>query len=297
VTDSSIVGVVGATSLVGGCILQLLLAQERSVVAFSRRKRSANGASSIIWREVQAFPPASPEEDVLICDWIYLAPIWTLSEHYLMLQAFGVRRIVAISSTSRFTKHSAGGAHDPAENFVAQRLAEGEGGLRAWAGSKGIEWIILRPTLIYGFGQDKNLSEIARFIRRFRFFPVLGSAHGLRQPIHAEDVAQACCLSVLECPSITNRAYNIGGGETLEYRDMVARVFEALNLPKRLVKVPLFAFKLAVLILRNLPKYRHLSASMATRMNRDLVFDCEEAKRDFGFSPKRFLLTKVDLPV
>jgi uncharacterized protein YbjT (DUF2867 family) len=93
-----------------------------------------------------------------------------------------------------------------------------------------------------------------------------------------------------------NRAYNIAGGETLEYKEMVSRVFEVINLPKRFVKIPLFAFKLALSILRKLPKYRHLSASMAIRMNRNLVFDCHEAARDFGFSPKGMGLTRNDLP-
>jgi nucleoside-diphosphate-sugar epimerase len=211
-----------------------------------------------------------------------------------MLDHFGAKRVVAISSTSRFTKQAGNGSEDPVENLVAQKLAEAEQQFQIWAEGRGIAWVVLRPTLIYGLGQDKNVSEIARFIRRFHCFPILADAKGLRQPIHAEDVAQAC-LSALEAPMAANRAYNIAGGETLEYKEMVSRVFEATNLPKRFVKVPLFAFKLAVLILRSLPRYRHLSVAMAMRMNRDLVFDCEGAVGDFGFYPREFLLTKNDL--
>lgn len=89
-------------------------------------------------------------------------------------------------------------------------------------------WVILRPTLIYGRGRDRNITVIARFIRRFGFFPVLGRATGLRQPVHAEDVALACHRA-LEAPAATNRAYNISGGETVTYREMVRRVFLALE--------------------------------------------------------------------
>ena len=63
-----------------------------------------------------------------------MVPIWVLPEHFLVLEASGARRVVT------------------------------------WAKSRGIEWVILRPTLIYGLGRDKNISEIARFIRRFSFF-------------------------------------------------------------------------------------------------------------------------------
>ncbi|MFZ4539744.1 NAD-dependent epimerase/dehydratase family protein [Propionivibrio sp.] len=155
--------------------------------------------------------------------------------------------------------------------------------------------MILRPTLIYGLGRDKNISEIARFIRRFGFFPVLGQAQGLRQPIHAEDVA-AVCVSALQAPCAANRAYNISGGETLAYRDMVARVFAALGRTPRLATVPLWAFRLAVTVLRCLPRYRQWSAAMAERMNRDLVFEHTEAARDLGFKPRCFALNAEDLP-
>ncbi len=197
---------------------------------------------------------------------------------------------MALSSTSRFTKVGSG---DTAETVVAARLIEAEDRVVAWAKSRGIEYVILRPTLIYGLGRDKNISEIARFIRRFGFFPVLGRAHGLRLPIHVEDVA-AACISALQAPDAANRAYNISGGETLTYREMVARVFVALGRRPRLLTVPLWAFRLAVSVLRCLPRYRQWSAAMAERMNQDLVFDHAEAVRDLGFKPRGFALAAED---
>jgi len=77
---------------------------------------------------------------------------------------------------------------------------------------------------------------------------------------------------------------------------MVARVFAALGRPVRVVTVPMWIFRLAVAMLRCLPRYRHWSAAMAERMNRDLVFDHAEAARDFGFKPRGFALTAKDLP-
>ena len=221
-----------------------------------------------------------------------VAPIWVLPDYFSLIEASGARRVVALSSTSRFTKVGSG---DTAENAVAAKLIESEARVQAWAEQSGIEWVVLRPTLIYGLGRDKNISEIARVICRFGFFPLLGRAQGLRQPIHAEDVA-AACVAALQAPNAANRAYNISGGETLTYRDMVARVFAALGRQVRLVTVPLWAFRLAVAMLRRLPRYRHWSAAMAERMNRDLVFDHADAARDLGFKPRGFVLTAKDVP-
>lgn len=288
------VGVLGASSLVGGCVLPLLRAAGWHVVAYTRQAQQREELG-VNWQVLPAGGSrrSVPQDDAVMTPyWLCVAPIWVLPDYFSLIEASGVRRVVALSSTSRFTKVGSG---DTAENAVAARLIESEARVQAWAEHRGIEWVVLRPTLIYGLGRDKNISEIARFIRRFGFFPLLGQARGLRQPIHAEDVA-AACVAALQAPDVANRAYNISGGETLAYRDMVARVFAALGRPARLVTVPLWAFRLAVAMLRNLPRYRHWSAAMAERMNRDLVFDYADAARDLGFKPRRFALTAAEVP-
>lgn len=280
------VGLLGATSLVGKCLIPLLINSGARVCAFSRQPIEPVG-DGIAWRNLSDSSSATTDQ---LDHWICVAPIWVLPEHFPLLEASGARRVVALSSTSRFTKVGSG---DTAETAVAARLIEAEDRFVAWAKSRGVEWVILRPTLIYGLGRDKNISEIARFIRRFSFFPVFGRAEGLRQPIHAEDVA-AACVSALQAPDAENRAYNISGGETLAYRAMVARVFVALGRRPRLLTVPFWAFRLAVGVLRCLPRYRQWSAAMAERMNRDLVFDHADATRDLRFKSRPFQLTPED---
>ncbi|CUA86653.1 Uncharacterized conserved protein YbjT, contains NAD(P)-binding and DUF2867 domains [Gulbenkiania indica] len=286
------VGVLGANSLVGGCLLAQLEDMERSAIAFSREKRGAIQGGTVEWRRLPAPGMKNTGITCPISHWICVAPIWVLPDYFSLLETSGAQRVVALSSTSRFTKVGSG---DMAENVIAAKLIESEARLQAWAESRGIEWVVLRPTLIYGLGRDKNISEMARFIRHFGFFPLLGSAQGLRQPIHAEDVA-AACGAALQAPGTANRAYNLSGGETLAYRELVARVFWVLGRPVRVVTVPLWSFRLAVAVLRRLPRYRHWSAAMAERMNRDLVFNHADAARDFGFKPRGFALTAEDVP-
>jgi len=268
--------------------MPILIDSGARVFAFSRQPIEPV-EDGITWRNLSDSRSVNTDQ---LDHWICVAPIWALPEHFPLIEASGAHRVVALSSTSRFTKVSSG---DTAENAIAAKLIESEARLQAWAESRGIEWVVLRPTLIYGEGRDKNISEIARFIHRFGCFPLLGRAQGLRQPIHAEDVA-AACLAALQASSAVNRAYNLSGAETLAYREMVARVFAALGRPVRLVTVPLWTFRLAVAMLRRLPRYRHWSAAMAERMNQDLVFDHAEAARDFGFKPRGFALTAEDVP-
>lgn len=310
-------GVFGATSLVGTCLLPLLSADGWQITAFSRQA-IASQADGVVWQQLplngsfsfqspvkytshstesskghSPGPGYSQKRKSAISHWIFVSPIWVVPDYFGLLETQNAQRVVMLSSTSRFTKDD---STDPEEQAMALRLADAEARVQEWAESRGVEWVILRPTLIYGLGKDKNIAEIACFIRRFGFFPLFGKAKGLRQPIHAMDVAGAC-QAALRAVDATNRAYNISGGETLAYRDMVGRVFAALNRRPHMLTVPLWAFRLAVAVLHCLPRYRKWSTAMAERMNRDMAFDQVEAARDLDFRPRQFMLSAEDLPI
>lgn len=282
---SNPIGVVGASSFVGGCLLPQLSNHGANVVAFSRQERVGN-QRYVEWRQLIS------HADQTIPLWICLAPITVLHEHLHLVESYGARKIVVLSSTSRYTKNNSSDQHD---QRLALQLAEGEQRLQTWAESKGIEWVVLRPTLIYGLGRDKNISEIARFVRRFGIFSLFDKASGLRQPIHVQDVANAC-ISALQTSTCSNRAYNISGAETITYFEMVKRIFAAMNKRPRMISIPLWMFSIAVGVVRCVPRYRHWSSAMAERMNSDMAFDHSEAQRDFGFKPRGFILTSEDIP-
>jgi uncharacterized protein YbjT (DUF2867 family) len=134
---------------------------------------------------------------------------------------------------------------------------------------------------------DRNVTLIARLIRHFGVFPLLGKGSGLRQPVHADDLA-AACVAVLDNPASFDRAYDLSGGETLSYRQMVERIFAALGRPPRFLPVPMAAFQMAMSAIARLPRFRDFNAEMARRMNEDLVFDASAARRDFGYAPRPF---------
>ena len=290
-----VIGVLGASSLVGDCLLASestgSLLADVQYIAFSRRSVAEDPAASgrVVWRCLRKNALRNDVQPIEY--WICLAPVWVLSDYYSLLQGYGARRIVVLSSTSRFTKTE---SPDPDEQKVAAALISGEKQLIDWAEAQGIAWIILRPTLIYGFGRDKNISSIAHFIRRFSFFPLFGAAKGLRQPIHATDVATAC-LQALSHLDVVNRAYNISGAETLTYVEMVKRVFDAMGKKPQFVHIPRCVFRLVASLSQFVPRFRPASIGMAERMNQDLVFDHGDAISDFCFNPGPFHLHSGDV--
>lgn len=276
--------VIGAASQIGYHLLPRLAESGRDVAAISRfpAPGDTRGAS---WHRLDlAADSALDASGLRPASVISLAPLRILPHSVSALAALGTVRIIAFGSTSRFTK---AGSADLAERELAADFVRSEEALAAECARHGIRWTVFRPTLVYSPGLDRNVSEIARFIRRTGFFPILGEGLGKRQPVHAADLAAACVAALGES-SAYGRAYDLSGGETLTYRAMVERIFRGLGRVPRIVRVPPDLFKAAVGAARAVPRFRKLSPELVTRMNVDMCFDHSEATRDLGFRPRGF---------
>ncbi|MCP4699192.1 MAG: NAD-dependent epimerase/dehydratase family protein [Gammaproteobacteria bacterium] len=274
--------VTGATSQIGRFLLARLADGGFSITALSRNPPQSGGKITWIQADVQTIPAdlSLPRVDILFhLTGLPLLP--ALMEHPI---SANLTRIIAFSSTSRFSKQA---SPDSWERSVASGLAAGEETLAQMCAARNIAWTLFRPTLIYGSGQDRNISFIAWFIRRFGFFPMQGKGSGLRQPVHADDLARAC-LQCLAHPASCNRAYNLSGGKTLSYRQMVEAIFRGLGKKPRILPVPPWLFKQSISRLGWLLPFKHVTIAMLERMNKDLCFDHTDARRDFAYHPRGF---------
>lgn len=275
--------VTGATSTIGSLLFPMLRKQGLSTLALGRTPVSGGAGDS--WHFLDLADTTAELGDIEAGALIHTAALWLLPDWLEKFSACGIRRLIAFSSTSRFTKRASASSY---ELDIVGKLIAAEDRVAAECERLGIAWTIFRPTLIYGgHGGDRNVADIARLIRRFGFFPLFGAGGGLRQPVNARDLA-AACLQSLDRVETHNKAYNLSGGETLAYVDMVRRIFETLGRRPIFLRIPFTAFRLAVLIARLHPRFAHLTPDMALRMEADLVFEHGEASRDFGYTPGKF---------
>ena len=278
------IGVLGASSFVGNRLLEFGAVHGLNLIPFSRTP-TARGPE-VDWRGLSArdfFRSGS------ISHWISLCPVMALAGLLPMLELAGARKLVAVSSTSLVTKKK---SSDPRERRLADLLERAEIRVREWAPMAGVEVILLRTTLTYDGIRDANIAAMARFIRHWCVLPILQPATGLRQPLHAGDLAGACLMAL----AATNPqgCYTLSGGETLPYREMAGRVFDALKMPRRFLRVPLGLLNTIDAAGAFFPAGWRLPTSVLRRMNSDLVFDHSEAASDFGFSPRAFQPNLVD---
>ncbi len=125
-----------------------------------------------------------------------------------------LQRVVCFSTSSVYSKQSSANA---SERKLIAAIKCSEDALKQSCQARAIALVLLRPTLIYGCGLDRNVSRIARLAKQFHFFPVAGKASGLRQPVHADDLAKLA-LRLLETADVPTMESPVGGGSVITYK-------------------------------------------------------------------------------
>jgi nucleoside-diphosphate-sugar epimerase len=264
--------VFGGSGQVGHYLLPLLAARDETVVAVSREPRAA--ILGVAWLTGQLPDSVSLVDGISAI--LSFGPLQPFADWLGRVQLQHAPRVVALSSMSAETKPD---SEVPAEREISQALLRGESTLAAACEQHGSEWTVLRPTLIYGAGMDQSLTPIARRAMRTRVFP-LPAGGGLRQPVHAHDLALAA-LAALDTSASAMRILPIGGGERLSVGDMFARVRRSLPVDTLPVPIPAWLLRLAR---RGVGRLR----GPLSRLETDLIADNTEMTRLLGLQPRPF---------
>jgi len=202
-------------------------------------------------------------------------------KHTHLLQTFldtvkrtGLKRVVFISSTTVLI---------PLESTVKNQKIKSESLIK----NSGLDYTILRPSMIYGSKDDTNFSKMIRFIKKKGFFITFGSGNNLIQPIYIEDVADAIA-SVLENKKTYGKIYNIAGKNPLKYNDMLDIIRAKLKKRFIVIKLPIKFSKSLISIYTKISKNPILAPDQIERMGIDKAYSYREARADFNFSPVSF---------
>lgn len=267
--------VFGASGQIGRFLLPLLCEAGIETEAVSRTPQVA--MPGILWTPLDLY---GQDNVAHAPDWLFSAGPLDGALAWLQRSNRQPRRVIAFSSTSAATKAQ---SPDPAERALSQHLEEQERRLIQWCGQRNIGWTILRPTLIYGAGVDHTLTRIAQLARRWHALPLPRGATGLRQPVHAQDLA-VCAMAAAMRPASRSKRYDLPGGETLSWREMVQRTVTCLSPVPPLLPLPDFTFAIA----SRLGLLRNFGPGVIARLREDLVFDAGPAMIDLAYAPRPF---------
>ena len=250
----------GYSNPVGQAFLELISKENNnlSVNLYSKSKRNV----SYLDLESDELPNNFKLEKSSIL--VSFAPIWVFSNFLEKLSKQkiffrNVEMLICCSSSSSVTKRFAFNNFD---KDLSKRLINSEERIKEICLKNKIICKIIQPTLIYGnVGEykDKNINLLRKIIRISPLL-ILPDNVGLRQPIHAKDLAEIIYNLIEEKDNkksnLKDQNILVGGHETFSYIEMLERIKD--KLPKNsfgnfcfFIKIPnrLFFFLTTPLVL------------------------------------------------
>ncbi len=156
--------------------------------------------------------------------------------------------------------------------------------------SSGMEATLFRPTMVIG-RESIGLKTIVNQIKAYPFFiPLVGSGNCLKQPVWVTDITKLTVAALWNRNSYGN-IYDLGGGESLPFRELVDNIKKELGIRKILLPIPAFIPKLAARTLELVFKHPPFTYENVQNLTTNDLADIEPARKDLGFMPTS--LTKV----
>lgn len=290
--------VTGANGFVGRALCAVLAKQGFNVIAVMRKQKSIAGCRTIVVGEVNAntvWKDALKDVDVVVH---LAARVHVMSENtqdplsefrdlnvagtlHLANEAAkaGVKRFIYLSSIGvngavsavPFTHLS---AHNP-HNAYAQSKHEAELCLSEACKTNAMQFIVIRPPLVYGKNAPGNFKELLRIIKLGLPLP-FGAIHNKRSLIYIENLTSFITVCITH-PNAANNTFLVSDGADVSTTQLLKACAFALNKPLWLIPVPqswlAFMFKLLG------------KASMADRLLGNLQIDNTHACQTLSWRP------------
>jgi nucleoside-diphosphate-sugar epimerase len=177
--------------------------------------------------------------------------------------AAGVRRFIFISSikvNGEFTPaglpFTAVDAPAPSDPYGQSKL-EAELGLRQLSILTGMEFVIIRPPLVYGPKVRANFGALRGVVARGIPLP-LGAVQNLRSFVSLANLVDLISVCLIH-PNAKNQLFLVSDGDDVSTPELVRRMAHALGRPVRLLSVPSRLLTIGAMLLRQEDSMRRLS--------------------------------------
>jgi nucleoside-diphosphate-sugar epimerase len=180
-------------------------------------------------------------------------------------------------------------------NTYERTKRAGEDALRQSAERLGLDFVIIRPSWVYGLGCPRT-EKLVSALRKGRFF-YIGAAKNLRHPIFIDDFLDGLLLAATAGPEVAGKTFNIAGPSYMTVQEMVSTFATAMDAPAPRLRIPRWlglTTGLAAELLGGLLKVEPpISRRTLAFFENDNAFDISAARRSLKFDPHVDLLSGV----
>lgn len=222
--------VAGAGGALGRAVVEQLRARGASVIATMRTRRPAQKEIfkqlGVEVRYLDLEDTVSLRDCLRYVDGAIFTPILSVS-------AVAAQFLRADQSVVFFSSNNV--AIDPQAEVYARLLAAEKVTLDAAPHA-----VILRPTMIYGYPGDGNLSKLMAAMKRLPVTPMPGGGAALQQPLFYKDLASAAVDAFFN-DDMRGAKRSVAGPDAVTQRALYAAAAKAAGVKARSVGVPVSA--------------------------------------------------------
>ncbi|MBR4348098.1 MAG: NAD(P)H-binding protein [Fibrobacter sp.] len=187
-------------------------------------------------------------------------------------QDAGVRRLLYVSSISV--------TYPELTPYGASKLA-GEAAVK----DSGLEWTIVRPTLVIGDGGGVEFRMFADFVCKFPVYPMPGGGVSKKRPVRSVDLVKGIAAAGLTRDAV-GKTYALAGPEVMTMAEMARRVLRQAGLRHWMVPLPWWLARMLA-VFKNRIGGRRVSAEQALAgFLYDAVPGIENAEKDLDYHPE-----------
>jgi UDP-glucose 4-epimerase len=202
----------------------------------------------------------------------------------------GVQRFIYMSSikvNGEATNGRPFRADDPPgySDPYGQSKWEAEERLRQIAAGTTMQWVVVRPPLVYGPGVRGNFLTLLRSV--FRRLPLpLGSLHNRRSLVSVFNLSDFVCL-LLDHPAAANCRFLISDQHDISTPELLRHMAEALHCPSRIIPCPEVALHMAAAMLGRRSATQRLCSSLVVDTQKVTDFLCWSAPTTLSWGLSR----------
>ena len=185
-----------------------------------------------------------------------------------------LNRVIFVSSTSIFTNLNAKSKNI---RIKAEKSIK----------KSSLNWTILRPTMIYGNSNDRNMIKLIRWIDKYPILPIFGKGNYLQQPVYVNDLAWLI-VEIINNKNSYMEIFNVSGEKPITFKEVINCISKGLN--KKIIKIFL-PYKFFAGLLCFLEKFKinlPIKSEQILRINENKTFSHKKAKDLFSFNPMSF---------
>lgn len=205
---------------------------------------------------------------------INIAPIFLAPHVVKLCRKTGVSSVLFISSTRKYSRLYSEQAEEIArcEEYIEQ---------------SSLNYVILRPTMIYGHPRERNISSLIRYVRRYRIIPLPNKGKSLVQPLFIEDLIDLICHIIRE-GAFWRKAYDVGGPTPLSAAEVFRIIGSETKTKFLLCLLPEWLSSVLCAILRKVPFHqRHIMQFLS--FTEDRIADVSPVQKELNFTPRDFI--------